>query len=126
MKPSRVLIYRAIKHYEELWWFEDRAWCGRLKSVRAEATIKTERERIRRNPFWKQKIMSRKLNISNQSSSASSGTIKHMTAHRRSKGHLLTPAMKEVRRIRAERLFQGHAENGYENIFFTDETIFTI
>jgi hypothetical protein len=34
--------------------------------------------------------------------------------------------MKEVRRTRAERLPQGHDENGHENIFFTDETIFTI
>jgi hypothetical protein len=78
LKPleiSRVFISRAIKHYEELWRFEDRAWSGRPKSVRAEATIKTIRERILRNPFWKQKIMSRKLNISNQSTSASSGTI---------------------------------------------------
>jgi hypothetical protein len=75
LKISRVFTYRAIKHYEELWRVEDRAWSGGLKSVRAEATIKTERERIRRNPFWKQKIVSRKLNISNQSSSASSGTI---------------------------------------------------
>jgi len=47
---------------------------GRLKSVRAEAPIKTVRERIRRNPLWKQ-IMSRQLNILTQSSRASSGTI---------------------------------------------------
>ena len=44
------------------------------KSVRAEATSKTVRERIRQNPLWKQ-IMAWKLNISTQSSRASSGTI---------------------------------------------------
>ena len=49
-----------------------------------------------------------------------------MRAHRRSKGHLLTPAVKEVRRTRAERLLQWHAENGHENILFTGEKIFTI
>ena len=49
-----------------------------------------------------------------------------MRAHRRSKGHLLTPAMKKVRRTRVERLLQWHVEHGYENIFFTDEKIFTI
>jgi hypothetical protein len=49
-----------------------------------------------------------------------------MTAHLRSKGHLLTPALKDIRRTRAERLLQWHAENGLENILFTDEKFFTI
>ena len=50
----------------------------------------------------------------------------NMTAYRRSKGHLLTPALKEIRQTRTERLLQWHAENGHENILFTDEKIFTI
>ena len=70
-----MFIYPAVKHYEELWRVEDRARSGHLKSVKAEATIETVWEQIRRNPLWKQKIMSRKLNISTQSSHASSGTI---------------------------------------------------
>jgi hypothetical protein len=49
-----------------------------------------------------------------------------MTAHLRSKGHLLTPALKEIRPTRAERLFQWHAEYEQENILFTDEKFFTI
>jgi hypothetical protein len=49
-----------------------------------------------------------------------------MRSHLRSKGHLLTPAVKESRRTRAERLYQWHAENGHENILFTDEKFFTI
>jgi len=75
LKILRMVICRAIKHYEELWSVEDRAHAGRLKSVRAEAAIKMVWERIRQNPSWKQKIMSRKLNISNTSSLASSGTV---------------------------------------------------
>jgi transposase len=75
LKISRNFVYRAIKRYKELWGVEDRAWSGRPKNVRAEAAIKTVRERIRQNPLWKQKIMSRELNISTQSSHASSGTI---------------------------------------------------
>jgi transposase len=75
LKISRNFVYRAIQHYKELWGVEDRAQSGRLRSVRAEAAIKTVRERIRRDPLWKQKIMSRELNISTQSSRASSGTI---------------------------------------------------
>jgi len=49
-----------------------------------------------------------------------------MRAHLRSKGHLLTPALKEIRRPGAKRFLQWHAENGHENTFFTDENIFTI
>jgi len=70
-----MFIYLAIKHYKVLWRVEDRARSERPKSMRAEAAIKTVREWIHRNPLWKQKSMSRKLNISTQSSRASSGTI---------------------------------------------------
>jgi len=68
-------ICRTIKHYEELWRVEDGACSGCLKRVRAEAATKTVRERIHQNPLRKQKIMSLKLNISNQSSLYSSGMI---------------------------------------------------
>jgi len=49
-----------------------------------------------------------------------------MTAHLPSKGHLLTPALKEIRRTRTKRLLQWHVENGHENILFKDKKIFTI
>ena len=49
-----------------------------------------------------------------------------MRAPLRSKGHLLTPALKEVRRTTAERLLEWHAESGHENVVFTDEKVFTI
>ena len=75
LEVSRNFVCQAIKRYKELWRAEDRARSGRLKSVRAEAAIETVREQIRRKPLWKQKIVSRGLNISTQSSSASSGTI---------------------------------------------------
>ena len=74
LKISQNFIYQTIKRYEELWGVEHRARSGRLKNVRAEDAINTIRQRIRRNPFWKQ-IKSRELNISTQSSRASPGTI---------------------------------------------------
>jgi cation transport regulator ChaB len=43
-----MFIYLAIKHYKELWRVEDRARSGCLKSVRAEAAIKTAWEQIRK------------------------------------------------------------------------------
>jgi hypothetical protein len=49
-----------------------------------------------------------------------------MTAHLPSKGYLLTPALKEIRRTRTKRLLQWHVENGHENILFKDKKIFTI
>jgi hypothetical protein len=53
LKISRFFIYWAIKLYEELWRVEDRAQLGCLKSMRAQAAIKTVREQICRNPLWK-------------------------------------------------------------------------
>jgi len=49
------------------------AQSGRLKSVWAEAAIKTVQEWIHRNPLWEQS--SQELNISTQSNHASSGMI---------------------------------------------------
>jgi len=49
-----------------------------------------------------------------------------MRAHLRSKGHLLSPTLMEIRQTRAKRLLQWHAENGHENILYMDEKIFTI
>jgi hypothetical protein len=48
-----------------------------------------------------------------------------MRAHRRSKGHLPTPALTEIRQTRTEHLLQWPAEIGHENILFKDEKIFT-
>jgi hypothetical protein len=75
LKISRNFAYREINRYKELWGVEDRARSGRLKSVRAEAVIKRVREWICLNLLWKQKSMSRELNLLTQSSRASSGTI---------------------------------------------------
>ena len=49
-----------------------------------------------------------------------------MTSRLRSKGQLLTPALKEIWRIRAECLLQWQAEIRYENILFMEEKFFTI
>jgi hypothetical protein len=46
-KTSRNFFCQAIKPYKEFWGAEDRARSGRLKSVRAEAAIKTVRVWIR-------------------------------------------------------------------------------
>jgi hypothetical protein len=47
-----------------------------------------------------------------------------MRAPLRLKGHLLTPALKEIRWTRAKRLLQWHAENGHENNLFRNEKNF--
>ena len=59
LKISRNSVYRASKRYQGLWGVEDRARSGPLKSVKTEAAIKTVRERIHRNPRWKQLYTSR-------------------------------------------------------------------
>jgi len=45
----------------------------------------------------------------------------HVKAHHRLKGHLLTLALKKIRRQE-----QCHAKNGHDSILFTDENIFKI
>ena len=49
----------------------------------------------------------------------------HFRAPLLSKGHLLTAALTEIRRTRAKRLLQWHAEIRHENALFKDEKLFT-
>ena len=84
-----MFIYWAIKHYEELWRVEDRAQSGRLKSLRAQAAIRTVQEWICQNPLWKQKNMSRELNILTQSKLRLVRDDQHARVHHHSKGHIL-------------------------------------
>ena len=96
LKISRMQIFQAIKCYEELWWVEDRAQSGHLRSLRAEAAIKTVWEWIHRNLLWKQKILSREMNILTRSMSSIIRDNLHVSAHHRSKGYILTPAVKAI------------------------------
>jgi len=121
LKISRMFLYRTIKRYEELWRVEDRAQSGRLKSLRVQDDIKTVRQRIRRNPLWKQKIISRELSIPTQSMLRLIRDDQHMRLHCHLKGHILTPLLNTMRRTRTERLLHWQTENGHENILFTDE-----
>ena len=114
-------FYETIKRYEELRRIENRAHSGCLKSVRALATIKRVQDWIGRNPLLKQKTTSRELNTSTQWMSCLIRGDQHMTVHRRSKGHILTPALKEIWWTRAEHLLQWHSESGNKNIFTIEE-----
>jgi len=55
LKILRMFINCACKRYQEIWRIVDRAQLRRLKSLRAQAAIKTVQERIHQNPLWKQK-----------------------------------------------------------------------
>jgi hypothetical protein len=121
-----MFIYRTIKQHEELWRVEDRAQLGCLKSLRAQATIRTVQEWIRRNLLWKQKIMSRVLNIFIQSMLCFIRGGQSVTVHYLSKGHILTPALKVIRWTSADCLLHWHTEKRHKNILFMDEKIFNI
>ena len=51
--------------------------------------------------------------------------MNYTIAHLRSKGHLLNPALKEIRRTRTKRFLQSHAKNGHKNVLFRGEIILT-
>jgi hypothetical protein len=95
MKSLWMIVYWANKRYKELWRVEDRARPGRPRSVRNEAAIKTVWERIHRNPIPKQKITSQEMNILTQSMLHFIRDSLHMRDYQWSKGHLLTPTVKE-------------------------------
>ncbi|XP_055918417.1 uncharacterized protein LOC129950507 [Eupeodes corollae] len=104
LKPlglSRMFVYRTIKRFDELSRVEDRPRSGRPRVARTSAKVKAVRERVRRNPLRKQKIMSRELDISARSMSRLIRDL-HMKAYRRATGHLLTPSLKTIRLERSK------------------------
>jgi len=125
LKPLKItqnLVYRAIKRCKELWGVEDRARSGRLRCVRTKFAIKTVRERIRRNPLRKQNSFAPKAK--HRSMSRLIRDDLHMRAHLLSKGHLLTPALKDIRQTRTKasppatrrKRARKHPLHGQENL----------
>ena len=97
-------VYRAIKLYKELWGVEDMVRSGRPRCARTKVAVIMQREQINRNLLWKQNSLSRELNISPWSMSHPIRDDLHLGAYQRKKGHLLTPALKEIQRTRTEHL----------------------
>lgn len=123
---SRLFVYRTIKRYNDTGDVVDRARSGRPRVVRTKETIKAVRERIRRNPVRKQKVMAREMKISPRSMSRILREDLNLKAYKRYTGHLLTPQLREIRRVRSKALLARHGKNSYKKILFTDEKIFTI
>jgi len=46
LKISQMFIYQAIKYHEALWRVEDRAQSRRMKSLKAQAVVKTAWQQI--------------------------------------------------------------------------------
>jgi len=111
LKISRNFVYRAIKRYKELWGAEDRDRSERLESVRAEAAIKTVRGQIRpKSALETEDHVPRAEHIDPIKSCLIRDDL-HTTAHLRSKGNPLTPALKEIRRTRADCLLQYRTQD---------------
>jgi len=96
LKISRNFNYRTIKLHKELWDDKDRARSGHLKGVRAEASI----EKVRGADSLKSALETEdnvpRAEHIDQIKSCLIRDDLHMRVHLRSKGHLLTPALKEI------------------------------
>lgn len=123
---SMKFVYRTIKRFSEMSSVNDRPRSGRPRDSRTPAVIKAVAERIRRNPLRKQKILSREMKIPPRTISRIIKQDLKLAAYRRSTGHRLTAALRNIRATRAKKLFQQHAKGGYRRILFTDEKIFTV
>lgn len=123
---KRLFVYRTIQRYRETGDVVDRVRSGRPRSIRTKKTIKAVREKLRRNPVRKQKVMARDMKISTRSMSRILRDDLKVKAYKRYTGQLLTPQLKKIRRERSKVLLARHGKDGYKKILFTDEKIFTI
>lgn len=123
---SRRFVYRTVQRFKETNNVYDRPRDGRPRSVRLPNVINAVRARVYRNPLRKQKVLAREMNVSTRSVSRILRDDLHLGAFRRSKGHLLTPKLKEIRKKRSKKLLEKYGKGRYKKILFTDEKIFNI
>jgi transposase len=123
---SKMFVYRAINRYNETSSVCDRKRSGRPRSVRTKKVVKAVRERIRRNPVRKQKILSREMKIAPRTMSRILKDDLGLAAYKRRTGHFLTDNLKKNRVVKSKQLLKRYAKGGHRKILFTDEKIFTI
>lgn len=123
---SRQFVYRTINRFNKHNTIQDCQRSGRPRAVRTPDVIKAVSNRIRRIPLRKQKIMAREMDISPRTMSRVLNVDLGLSAYRRNTGHLLTPALKEIRRLRSKILLKRYAHGAHRRILFSDEKIFTI
>lgn len=129
LKPlgiSRMFVYRAVKLFDETGGVDDRSRSGRPRTVRTPEVINAVKARIRRNPLRKQKIMAREMALSKMSMSRIIKQDLGLGAYKKHTGHLLTVALKQIRRVRSKCLLDKYAQGMHRKILFTDEKIFTV
>lgn len=126
LKISKKFIYRAVKRYLEVSSVDDKARSGRPRTSRNSAVVKAVREKIRRNPLRKQKIMAREMKIPTRTMSRIIKQDLGLGAYRRTTGQRLTATLRNIRAKRAKALIRRHANEGHRQILFTDEKIFTV
>ena len=94
---SQMFVYRAINRYNETSSVCDRKRSNQIKSfrssrprsVRTKKVVKAVRERIRRNPVRKQKILSREMKIAPRTMSRILKDDLGLAAYMRRTGHFL-------------------------------------
>lgn len=126
LKITRKFVYRCINRFNEVCSVDDKPRSGRPRVVRTKRAINAVKERIRRNPLRKQKIMAREMHIPPRTISRILKEDLKLGAFRRSTGQRLTLGLRSIRASRSKRLLKEHANGSYRNILFTDEKIFTV
>lgn len=106
---SQMFVYRAINRYNETSSVCDRKRSGRPRSVRTKKLVKAVRERIRRNPVRKQKILSREMKIAPRTMSRILKDDLGLAAYKRRTGHFLTDNLKKNRVVKSKKLLKRYA-----------------
>ncbi|UYV84269.1 hypothetical protein LAZ67_X001712, partial [Cordylochernes scorpioides] len=99
---------------------------GRPRVQRTQGAIKAIRERIRRNPRRKQKILAKQMNLAPRTVSKIMNEDLGLRAFKRRTGHLITSVLRDIRRVRSKMLLARHDGWLHERILFTDEKIFIV
>lgn len=125
-RNSREKVKRTINRYNETGSLENRKHKNHKRLKRSHSMIKCVRERIRRNPCRKQKIMALEMGVSLRTMNRTINEDLKLKALNKQYCHFLSNSNKLNRLQRCRALIKRHDKTSIENILFTDEKIFTI
>ena len=122
----RTTVRDTIRRFEETGGFQDRPGRGRKKSESTIKACKTIKTKLRTNPKWSARKLSKAVATSRSTVRRILKNDLGLSSYKFRRAQLLSVAAKAIRLTRARALKARFAAGRHRSILFSDEKVFTI
>ncbi len=114
---NKRLVFRTLSRYKETNGVPDRPEIGLAScSPNKRSCPLCARARLMWNPLWKQKIMAREMQIAPRTMSRILPNDLGLRAYKCYTRHLLITKLKEIRRVKVQKLLKSYESGAYHDI----------